>query len=141
MQKNSVLCAVDVHDFDQNVVDIAAHFARQFEAELHVLHVTLSPDPTNAAWPAYLGAPNELIRDNRLLRAIETNVDGINVNSHQLIGLPVAKVVEFVNRNEPQLLVLGTHVRSGMKRLLGSISAKILRRVSCPVMLVKQASN
>ena len=141
MQKNSVLCAIDVNDFDQEIVDLAAHFAKHFKAELNVLHVTLAPDPMKAAWPAYVGAPDELVRDNKLLRQVRTNVNDVQVRSHQLAGLPVEKVVDFVNRNEPRLLVLGTHARAGLSRLLGSTSGKILRRVSCPVMLARQRKN
>ena len=141
MKKNSVLCAIDVNDYDQDIVDLAAHFAKQFGTDLDLLHVTLTPDPSNAAWPAYIGAPSELVRDNRTLKRVETNVDGVEVHGHQLAGLPVDKVVKFVEQNKPRLLVLGTHARTGFERLLGSISSKIMRRVACPVMLAKQKRN
>lgn len=141
MLDNSVLCAIDVNDFDQDIIDLAAHFAKQFGAELHVLHVTLTPDPMKAAWPAFVGAPDELVRDHKLLRQVGTSVPDVKIQSHQLAGMPVEKVVEFVQRQSPRLLVLGTHAKTGLNRMLGSISSKILRRVSCPVMLARQRKN
>ena len=52
MKENGILCAIDVNDFDQDVVDLAATFARLFDVDLNLLHVSLFPDPSNAAWPA-----------------------------------------------------------------------------------------
>ena len=61
MNENGVICAIDVNNYDQDVVDLAASFAKQFEVDLDLLHITLFPDPSNAAWPGYLGSPNTMI--------------------------------------------------------------------------------
>lgn len=141
MKKNGVICAIDVNDFDQDVIDLAAEFAGQFGVVLDLLHVTLFPDPANAAWPAYLGSPNEIIRDNRRLREIGTVVEGVEVRHHHLSGLPVEKILEFAERNEPRLLVLGTHGRQGIQRIFGSVASKVLRMADCPVMVLRQRQN
>lgn len=141
MNKNEIVCAIDVNDFDQQVVDLAATFAKQFNVKLNLLHVTLFPDPTNAAWPAYIGAPNELIRDNRLLREIHTEVEGVEIVRHHLSGFPVEKILGFVERNPPEMLVLGTHAHQGIKRFLGGIASKILRLANCPVMVLRMGQN
>lgn len=141
MNKDGVLCAIDVNDFDQQVVDVAASFAKQFGVDLDLIHVSISPNPDKAAWPAFIGAPHEMIRDNRLFRKISTNVEGVEIRRHHLSGFPVEQLVDFVERNEPKLLVLGTHARSGIRRILGSIAAKVMRRVSCPVMVLRQKQN
>jgi nucleotide-binding universal stress UspA family protein len=141
MKKNGIICAIDVNDFDQDVIDLAATFAKQFKVDLDILHITLFPDPANAAWPAYLGSPNALIQDNRRLRKIKTNIAGVNVIRHHLSGHPPEKILAFVDRNEPQLLVLGTHGRTGLARIFGSIASKILRNANCPVMVLRQRQN
>ena len=132
-----VICAIDARDFDQSVVDIAASYALQFNDVLHLLHVTLSPDPMKAAWPAYIGAPDEFVKDNRLLSDIEPTIAGVEVQRHHLGGFPTSSVVRFVKRSKPRLLVLGTHGRTGMARLAGSVSFRIMRRVTCPVIVVR----
>lgn len=141
MKKNEVICAIDVNDFDQDVIDLAAKFAKQFDVQLDLLHVTLFPDPSNAAWPGYLGSPNTIIQDNHRLREITTSEPGVQVNHHHLSGLPADKILGFAERNEPQLLVIGTHGRIGLKRVLGSVAAKILRQAQCPVMVFRQRQN
>lgn len=141
MKENGVICAIDVNDFDQKVIDLAAEFAKQFEVDLDLLHVSLFPDPSNAAWPAYLGSPDIIIQDNRLLRAISTDVDGVQVNHHHLSGIPTDKILGFVERNNPQLLVLGTHGRRGLSRIFGSVATKVLRQAPCPVLVLRQQEN
>ena len=141
MNENGVICAIDVNDFDQDVVDLAAVYAKQFEVDLDLLHVTLFPDPSNAAWPGYLGSPDAIIEDNRRLRAVTTNETGVAVRHHHLSGLPAEKIIEFIERRQPQLLVLGTHGRSGLKRILGSVASGVLRRAPCPVMVLRQRQN
>ena len=141
MNEGNVLCAIDVNDFDQNVVDVAARFASQFGVDLELIHVTLVPDPMKAAWPAYTGDSNEIAKDNQRLREIGTTIPGVEIHRHQLSGMPVEKLVAFTNRNQPQLLVLGTHARRGIKRMLGSVAMKIMRRVECPVVVLRQRKN
>lgn len=140
MNKN-VICAVDVNDYDQDVIDLAATFAKQFGVDLDLVHTTLFPDPNNAAWPAYLGSPNVLIEDNHRLRKLSTKVLGVTVNHHHLSGFPVDKILEFVNKQNPPLLVLGTHARSGIARIFGSVASRILRHANCPVMVLRQRQN
>lgn len=141
MKKNAVICAIDVYDFDQDIIDLAAAFARQFDVDLDVLYVSLFPDPANATWPGYLGPPGTFIQDNQLLRKIDTTVDGVAVHHHHLAGLPADKIINFVERNEPRLLVVGTHGRRGLNRLLGSVATKVLRNAKCPVMVLRQKQN
>ena len=141
MNSNGVICAIDVNDYDQDVVDLAASFAKQFGVELNLVHVTLFPDPTNAAWPAFLGSPDTLIEDNRRLREIQTGVSGVGLIYHHLSGTPSKQILEFIDRNPPRLLVLGTHGRRGLARLLGSAASNILRHATCPVMVLRQRQN
>ncbi len=141
MNKNGVTCAIDVNNFDQDVVDLAASFAKQFEVDLDLLHVTLFPDPSNAAWPGYLGSPNTIIQDNHRFREVTTNEPGVTIHHHHLSGLPAEKILEFVEKREPQLLVMGTHGRQGLQRILGSVASVVLRRAPCPVMVLRQRQN
>ncbi len=141
MNNQPVICAIDVNDYDQDVIDLAASFAKRFGVELNLVHVTLFPDPKNAAWPASLGSPDVLIQDSLRLRSIMTNVPGVELHRHHLSGTPSKQVLEFIDRNKPQLLVLGTHGRRGLARLLGSAASNILRHATCPVMVLRQRQN
>ncbi len=140
-EQGGVICAIDVNDYDQNTIDLAATYARHFGLDVDLLHVTLIPDPGTAAWPAYVGSPNLLIRDSRKLQQVATQVPNVELRCHQLSGLPAQEILEFVQRNPPRLLVLGTHGRSGMARIFGSVAAKVMRHASCPVMVLRKLSD
>lgn len=141
MKPNGVICAIDVNNYDQDVIDLAATFAGIFNVDLDLLHVSLYPDPKTAAWPAYLGSPNVIIQDNRRLKQINSNVKNAVVHRHHLSGMPWEKILEFVERNNPRLLILGTHGRRGLKRILGSVANKVMRHAKCPVMVLRQHQN
>lgn len=143
MRKNSVICAIDVNDFDQEVVDLAAEFSRHFGVALDILHVTLSHDPGQSPWPAGPGSSNLefIIQDNRRLREIGSRVEGVEIYHHHLSGIPSRKILEFTERNQPQLLVMGTHGRQGFKRVFGSVASRVLRYCECPVMVLRQRQS
>ena len=138
---NNVICAIDVNDYDQDVVDLAATFARQFKVGLDLVHVTIFPDPSNAAWPAYLGSSHVLIEEHRRLQKIGTNLDNVAVHHQHLSGFPAEKILELVRKADPPLLVLGTHARRGLSRMFGSVAGKIMRTAQCPVMVLRQRQN
>jgi universal stress protein A len=141
MSKKGVICAIDVNDFDQEVVDLAARFAKQFGVDLELVHVTLFPDPTNAAWPAYLGSPDPLVRNHGRLLKVTTNVPDVTLHYHHLSGNPSKQVLEYCDRTNPSLVVLGTHGRHGLQRVFGSVASNVLRHSVFPVMVLRQRQN
>lgn len=145
MEKNSVICAIDVNDFDQTIVDLAATFAKHHQVTLHLLHVTPTAKPTNPRSanlaPTYARAPKELQPDNLLLREISTSVSNVALDYHHLTGRPAGQIIGFCERNEPVLLVMGTHGHRGVRRILGSVAEKVMRLVECPVMIIRHNAS
>ena len=141
MTSGGVACAIDVNDFDQDIVDLAAEFAKSFQVDLDLVHVTIYPDPSIATWPAYVGSPNTMIKEDRRFKQVTTKVDGVNIRRHHLSGIPTDELLEFAKTHQPRLLVMGTHGRSGVSKLLGSVAASVLRRADCPVMVFRQRQN
>lgn len=102
----------------------AADLARQFGARLHVVHVVPSvTDPTPAP---------------QALRAIVADLGpGLSVTSEVLSGLPARQVVAYAEREGVDLIVLGTHGRTGISHaLLGSVAEAVVRRAPCRVLVV-----
>ena len=141
MIKNGVICAIDVNDYDQDVIDFAANFAKQFGVKLDLLHVTLFPNTAHKTIYAYVGSSSVYRRERRMLEALTTSVEGVELEIHHLSGYPGEQVVGFANRNQPRMLVLGTHGRRGLARILGSVASCVLRNASCPVMVLRQRQN
>lgn len=86
------------------------------------------------------GAPlleEEVARAGALLRLLAQG----NEVGRVLTGDPVSELVQAVRRASPDVLVIGTHGRSGMGRWLrGSVAEEVLRRATVPVLAVHEAS-
>ena len=66
--------------------------------------------------------------------ADELGADGVKVE----VGMPVPDILDVAKRTGADLLVLGSHGRSGMERLLlGSVAERVIRQAPCPVFTVK----
>jgi len=106
----------------------AAEFARQFGARLHVLHVVPPvTDPTPA--PAALRAA-----------AAELGT-GLSVVTAVASGRVASQIVDYARRHAVELIVLGTHGRTGVSHaILGSVAEAVVRRASCRVLTVPPAS-
>ena len=138
MGATCIVCAIDVNDFDQSVIDLAAKFAHHYGARLDVLHVSLGTDLSKESLPSMFGTSAELINDHQKLREVSTNIKNVEVEYHHLSGSPAQKILEYANEATPNLLVLGTHGRTGLERLFGSVAETVLRDAHCPVLILRR---
>jgi len=61
---------------------------------------------------------------------------------HLLSGDPGSELVHFAERENIDLIVMGTHGRTGLTRLLmGSVAEAVVRRAPCPVLTLKQPAS
>jgi nucleotide-binding universal stress UspA family protein len=139
-----ILCPIDFSDFSRHALDHAVAVARQYESMITVLHV-FSTVPVAAYAPGMPGfEPTVLTRADRdqllveLKRFIETeSAPGVPIDVTIREGDITREIVNQAADMKAELLVMGTHGRSGFERLLlGSVTEKVLRKASCPVLTV-----
>lgn len=137
-----ILCPVDFSEFSQSSLAYAAAFAKLFGSEVTVLHVlatALSPasSGTNSALLEQVPAARRSIEDElRLLLGPQSSA-GVTLGTRIAEGDPAAEIVRHAAERGVDLLVMGTHGRSGFDRLtLGSVAEKVLRKAPCPVLTV-----
>jgi nucleotide-binding universal stress UspA family protein len=67
-----------------------------------------------------------------------TRYHGVNVQSEVVTGKPAESIIEYVNKNEVDLIVIATHGRSGISRWVwGSVADRVLHSASVPVLMVR----
>jgi nucleotide-binding universal stress UspA family protein len=139
-----ILCPVDFSDHSRRALDHAIAIARWYQATVTVVNV-FSPAPVAAMGPSpMVFEPIVLTQVDRdqLLAALEAfahaeSAPGITIDAVVREGNTAGEVLEQAASMKADLLVIGTHGRSGFeRRLLGSVAEKVLRKVSCPVMTV-----
>jgi nucleotide-binding universal stress UspA family protein len=140
-----ILCPVDFSEASRAALDHAAALARWYEARLITLHVvplvpsTLSFPPAISA-ASFQPIPLELFRDE-LLRFAEPVAEVVPAETVVVLGDAARTIVEQARTADADLLVLGTHGRSGFERfVLGSVTEKVLRRAPCAVLTVPPAA-
>ncbi|KAL1935945.1 hypothetical protein VTP01DRAFT_79 [Rhizomucor pusillus] len=145
--KFHVLVAADDTSSARKAVNFAAKLCqRTNNATLNVVHA-IGLNPNTSSFMGALDRTNNLeIRHEsqatvESLRKLLSSYDGI-VNYHLNTveqQLPVAEILEkLVNRDPPDLLVLGSNNREGLQKfVLGSVSEHCLHRCKCPVTIVK----
>jgi len=64
--------------------------------------------------------------------------EGVEIFTHALIGDPAAAIVDMAQDVDAELIIVGTHGRRGIKRLvLGSVAEEVMRAASCPVLVMR----
>jgi nucleotide-binding universal stress UspA family protein len=130
-------------DFSRGCLRMAAYakaLATTYGAELTLLHVVnpmYSFPATAISGPAMVPIPNSVIedRENQLEQFAEAELRGLPVRRLVYDGDPEAQIAGFVSSEDVQLVVMATHGYGVLRRfLIGSVTAKVLHDVACPVL-------
>jgi nucleotide-binding universal stress UspA family protein len=108
-------------------------------ADARPIYGTLSPDVTVEGALAAIQGYAQSIVDDALAKA---RAAGITVRGSVLSGEPVYEIVSYATAMHGDAIVVGTHGRSGLKRLfLGSVAEGVLRSANLPVVIVREDSQ
>jgi nucleotide-binding universal stress UspA family protein len=143
-----ILVPTDFSKHSDNALTYAAAFAEKFHAELYLLHVVqdLSVFVPEAAIAVPSMPPVEqltaAVRET-LERVIEKNkLRRFTVHAEVREGSPFYEIIRFAKEQEIDLIILGTHGRSGLAHvLLGSVAEKVVRKAPCPVLTVRHPEH
>jgi nucleotide-binding universal stress UspA family protein len=140
-----ILVPVDLKDGSRSVVDYALQLARPFGATVDVIHAWeppqyVAPDLLVASpgWDAQnleaMARDTAGVELEKLLRAVDGTAP-VALSHRVVIGEAGNVVLEEAERGGYDLIVMGTHQRKGLTRmLLGSVAQKVVGRAACPVL-------
>jgi nucleotide-binding universal stress UspA family protein len=143
-----ILCPIDFSEFSRHALDHAVGLAKWYGSTVSMLFVHRLPTPAVAAGPVVVpeafvpmqltGTEREQILQRMEELASADRAAGATVDTIIVEGLNVAEtIVDQADQLDVDLIVLGTHGRSGFRRLvLGSVAEKVLRTAARPVMIV-----
>ena len=145
LPKNILLCT----DFSANsraVQQYAVEFAETFSANLTIIHVVdsalLGYSSLNEKIPvevrSLLGEIDKSVTKALGIVAAECGKHVAQVRSCSRMGRPGAEILKASKELGSDLIVMGTHGRTGLQHLLlGSTAAQVLRGAHCPVLVVR----
>jgi len=139
-----ILCPIDFSEFSRHALDHAVAIARRYDATVTVLNVCALVPATASApgtpiLPVSVPTPDDLdALLERMKRFVETEV-GLAVPMRFEIGEgnAASEILDRATAIPSDLIVMGTHGRSGFERLvLGSVTEKVIHKAACPVLTV-----
>jgi nucleotide-binding universal stress UspA family protein len=136
-----ILAATDLSEQATIALEFAARLAKQFHSRLHLLY-TVMPQ-LYIANTAVLSAEVQKVEIDRAqeeLRRYASKIAELRTLRHEeiaLCGPTIDAIDELVEMKGIDLLVMGSHGRSGLgKMMLGSVAEAAIRRLHCPVLVV-----
>lgn len=139
-----ILVPVDFSTHSSDAIEYAADLSRRYEASLTVVHAY--PIAEYAFPEGYLlqkaseQSDATVLHEQKLQAAqAEAKARGaLRVDSKLLPGTAAAEIVRFAEETQQDLIVMGTHGRTGFKHaLLGSVAEHVVRTAPCPVLTVR----
>jgi nucleotide-binding universal stress UspA family protein len=142
-----ILVPVDFSPTSDQALSYAAALAEEFGASLSLLHV-IDDRWITGAWPAEVYVADlpklreDLVADMRqqIQKCLDSLTDnGIKGTGDVLIGVPSHVIIEQASTTGADLIVMGTHGRTGITHLLiGSVAERVIRHAPCPVFVVRE---
>jgi universal stress protein A len=130
-----ILAPVDFSACSKKALYYAAPFARQFEAELTLVFVLQSYPP-----PVELADIDPTAEAKAELEDLRKSVSHIVPTQTVLRrGEPYREIIRAASELQIDLIIISTHKRSGVARMvLGSTAEKVVRHAGCPVLVVRE---
>jgi universal stress protein A len=131
----SILAPTDFSDLSANGVRYACQLARDMGAALIIFNVVVL-DESNAVNKREIEQHKKRLEEFVAEKVADAGV-GLKVRQMVDAGQPFGAIVDCAEKEGVDLIVMSSHGRSGLSRMLiGSVTDKILRGASCPVLVV-----
>ncbi|MCF8030443.1 MAG: universal stress protein [Desulfohalobiaceae bacterium] len=138
-----IICAVDFAEFSPQVADYAGTLAKAFQGEIHVLYIV----PTMSQYVGLQVAPSsienfvgEIISgaEETMNKFIQDHFSDVSVQGKVITGYAAEEILRYADEQNMDLLVMGTHGRKGIDRILfGSVAERVVKSSPIPVLTLR----
>lgn len=140
-----ILVALDGSDCSHQALDVAVALAKEQDARCTVCTVvdvvraassmTFATGDIVSQWIATLNQDAREIEGQAMAKYPDS---GVNIESTVVEGYPSGAIIDVAEKKGADLIVMGSHGRSGLKRLwLGSVAESVVREAPVPVLIVR----
>ncbi|HZP44023.1 MAG TPA: universal stress protein [Candidatus Binataceae bacterium] len=145
---NKILAPTDFSDDSKLALSYAIALAQKFGAEVIVVHVDqpLAPVMIGDLSPGLdMGTVNRIAEEQRLMALKELDQEivrlrdaGIKARSLMRVGAPFLEIIHAAQSENVDLIVMGTHGRSGLAHvLMGSVAERVVNKAPCAVLTIR----
>lgn len=141
-----ILVPTDGSEGTNKAVEHALDIAKKYDATAHVVYVVntsaYSTLPADSNWESITAALED--EGKQATGEIVEEMQDVGVNAVPSVeeGIPHKTILEYADDNDIDLIVMGTHGKSGLDRLLlGSVTEKVVRASKVPVLTVRMVDG
>ena len=140
----AILLPTDFSDYSAYATKYACAFSEQFDAELHILHVFQEAVPTTPMTGLAFPPPESYLTEIRehAAKSLAELLDREWETGRRIVratakGVPFVEIIRYAKQGDVDMIVMGTHGRTGLAHMLmGSVAEKVVRKAPCPVLTV-----
>lgn len=139
MNAKKILFPTDFSHCSDAALGVATSLARDTGAKLLIVHIE-EPPMAYGGGEMYYGLPDPASEDlQAMLARVKPLDDSVPFEHHLVVGDPAGSIVRLAEEQNADLIVMGTHGRTGLSRLLmGSVAEAVVRKSPCPVFTYKE---
>jgi universal stress protein A len=138
MKAKTILCPIDFSAGSLAAMEEARSMAEDHGGHLIIAHVIKPSDSDDLCVSPRFDVTyrQEMVA---CLKSVAAPIKGATVEYRVVFGDPAATVVRIAHEDAVDLIVMGTHGRSGLSRLLlGSVAESVVRTAPCPVLTIRE---
>jgi nucleotide-binding universal stress UspA family protein len=138
-----ILVPTDFSEPAHEALDLAIAYAQKFGARLTLMHAHelptyVFPDAVMPVTPQVVAQIEQTAKEELERLAVKVRAAGVPVDTISTVGPNDAEICRFAEELGIDLIIMGTHGRTGLRHaLLGSVAEKVVRRSPCPVLTVR----
>jgi len=138
-----ILLPTDFSEGSKNALPYAMELAKQYNASLYLIHVIYDLSQASGLHVPHVNLDQlyleiEGAAKKELERFGLEELRGLNVHREIIRGVPYEEIIKFAEKNQIDLIVIGTHGRKGLEKVFfGSTAEQVVRRAPCAVLTVR----
>ncbi len=138
-----ILCPVDFSEFTDEIIEYALDIAKKYDAELYLIHIIPNLNYFTP-YESFFTPENLIVVEKNMETEVNKDFDDlmkkINGPAVKVIknGTPFVEIINYARSESMDLIIIGTHGRSGLEHILiGSVAERVIRKAPCPVLTVR----
>ena len=142
-----ILCALDLSDQSESVAEYAVMLAKMSGASIVAVYAA----PTLTQYTGFHVPPNtidsfvgEIVSgaEKAMTQFVSENFEGVETKAEVVVGYAAEEILEIAAKEDADLIVMGTHGRKGIDRILfGSVAERVVKNSHVPVLTIRPSDN
>lgn len=142
MHANQILCPIDFSEYSEAAVGTASVLAGQDGGSVIFLHVVEPVTSFGSGHSPYAMPTFDTMEVTSQLEEFKPTLEDVACEHILVKGDPADQIVRVAEQKKVDLIVLGTHGRTGLTRMLmGSVAERVVQRAKVPVLAIKKPSD